>query len=77
MLLAEKKESVSIVVFEGMSDSIINQLQKFKNINFVKADISDDFEEGVENSSKVILTAKSDKQILSYTKSKTIIRQNE
>lgn len=58
LLLAEKKESVSIVVFEGMSDSIINQLQKFKNINFVKADISDDFEEGVENSSKVILTAK-------------------
>lgn len=41
-----------------MSDSIINQLQKFKNINFVKADIADDFEEGVENSSKVILTAK-------------------
>lgn len=58
LLLAEKKERVSIVVFEGMSDSIINQLQKFKNINFVKADISNDFEEGVENSSKVILTAK-------------------
>ena len=57
ILLAEKKEQLGIVVFEGMKDETINQLQKFKNIQFVKADISDEFETGVENVNKVVLVS--------------------
>lgn len=57
ILLAEKKEKISIVVFEGISESVINQLKEFTNINFVKADISSEFEQGIENSNKIIITA--------------------
>lgn len=57
LLLAEKKEQLGIVVFDGMKDETINQLQKFKNIQFVKADISDEFEAGVENVNKVVLVS--------------------
>ena len=57
VLLAEKKEQLAIVVFEGMKDETINQLQKFKNIQFVQADISDEFEAGIENVNKVVLVS--------------------
>ena len=40
-----------------MKDETINQLQKFKNIQFVKADISDEFETGIENINNVILVS--------------------
>lgn len=58
LLLAEKKSKISIAVFESPNDLVIDNLQKFKNINFVKADISDEFEVGVEDTKKVILIAK-------------------
>ncbi len=54
ILLAEKSQ-VSLIVFEKLEDKLINELTKFKNINFVKADISEEFENGLQNSSKVIL----------------------
>lgn len=54
ILLAEKNP-ISLVVFEKLEENFINELSKFKNINFVKADISEEFENGVQNSSKVIL----------------------
>lgn len=54
ILLAEKNP-ISLVIFEKPEDKFINELSKFKNINFVKADISEEFENGVQNSSKVIL----------------------
>ena len=57
VLLAKKKEQLAIVVFEGMKDETINQLQKFNNIQFVKADISDEFETGIENINNVILVS--------------------
>ena len=46
---------ISLVVFEKLEENLINELSRFKNINFVKADISEEFENGVQNSSKVIL----------------------
>lgn len=57
ILLAEKKEAISIVLFENINNHITDELQKYKNINFVKADISDEFEKGIENSDKVIIIA--------------------
>ena len=57
VLLAKKKEQLAFVVFGGMKDETINQLQKFKNIQFVKADISDEFETGIENINNVILVS--------------------
>lgn len=54
ILLAEKNP-ISLVAFEKLEDKFINELSKFKNINFVKADISEEFENGVQNSSNVIL----------------------
>lgn len=57
-LLANKNISVSLVVFEGIDDTIIKQLQQFKNINFVKADITEEFENGIENSEKIVIIAK-------------------
>lgn len=56
ILLAEKTP-ISLVVFEKLEEKFINELSKFKNINFVKADISEEFENGIQNSSKVILLA--------------------
>ena len=57
VLLAKKKEQLAFVVFGGMKDETINQLQKFKNIQFIKADISDDFETGIENINNVIIVS--------------------
>ena len=57
VLLAKKKEQLAIVVFEGMKDETIKQLQKFNNIQFVKADISDEFETGIENINNVIIVS--------------------
>ena len=57
VLLAKKKEQLAFVVFEGMKDETINQLQKFKNIQFIKADISDEFETGIENINNVLLVS--------------------
>ena len=42
-------------MFDKPDEQLINELSKFKNINFVKADISEEFEKGVQNSSKVII----------------------
>lgn len=58
ILLAEKREQISIVVFEEINDSITKLLHQFKNINFVRADVSQEFESGVEESRKVITIAK-------------------
>ena len=55
VLLAKKKEQLAFVVFGGMKDETISQLQQFKNIQFVKADISDEFETGIENINNVII----------------------
>lgn len=57
VLLANKKEQLAIVVFEGMKAETTSKLQKFNNIQFVKADISDEFETGIENINKVILVS--------------------
>ena len=58
ILLANKKEKISVVVFEKFSSEIATEIQKFNNINFVKADISEEFESGVSDADKIILTAK-------------------
>ena len=54
-MLLINKNLISLVVFEKLEEKFINELSKFKNINFVKADISEEFETEIQNSSKVIL----------------------
>jgi hypothetical protein len=58
ILLANKKEFISCILFEEVDDRIIEELKKFNNINFVKAEISEDFCNDIENSKKMILFAK-------------------
>lgn len=54
-ILLANKNLVSLIMFDKPDEQLINELSKFKNINFVKADISEEFENGVQNSSKVII----------------------
>ncbi len=57
ILLAEKNKKISIVAFEALNEALIKEFQKFKNINYVKADISEEFDMGVEDSEEVIIAA--------------------
>lgn len=58
ILLAEKKENIAFVMFDNIANPAITELQKFNNINFIKADISDEFENAVSVADKVVLSAK-------------------
>ena len=58
ILITSKKEKLSAVIFEGIDNELISELQKYQNINFVKADITDDFANGISESKKVIIIAK-------------------
>ena len=54
-ILLANKNLVSLIMFDKPDEQLIKELSKFKNISFVKADISEEFENGVQNSSKVII----------------------
>ena len=57
LLLANQDKNISLVCFENIPENIIPQLQSFRNINLIKADISGEFVESVKNSAEVIIFA--------------------
>jgi len=57
-LLANKEKTISIVMFEKIADAMLQKLQGFKNIKFVKADISDEFLTNFSNVNDVMTIAK-------------------
>ena len=84
VLLANNDKSVTIVAFSNIPNVIISELQKYRNINYVQADLTEDFVNGVSNAEKTILFVsvgktdsklyKSIKEILS-DKNKQIIKE--
>ena len=84
VLLANNDKSVTIVAFNSIPNVIISELQKYRNINYVQADLTEDFVNGISNAEKAILFVsvgktdsklyKSIKEILS-NKNKQIIKE--
>lgn len=84
VLLANNDKSVTIVAFSNIPNVIISELQKYRNINYVQADLTEDFVNGISNAEKTILFVsvgktdsklyKSIKEILS-DKNKQIIKE--
>ena len=75
---------MAIVAFNSIPNVIISELQKYRNINYVQADLTEDFVNGISNAEKTILFVsvgktdsklyKSIKEILS-NKNKQIIKE--
>ena len=84
VLLANNDKSMTIVAFSNIPNVIISELQKYRNINYVQADLTEDFVNGISNAEKTILFVsvgktdsklyKSIKEILS-NKNKQIIKE--
>ena len=84
VLLANNDKSMTIVAFSNIPNVIISELQKYRNINYVQADLTEDFVNGISNAEKTILFVsvgktdsklyKSIKEILS-DKNKQIIKE--
>ena len=56
-ILAKKDKKIACVMFEELSSFLALQLKDFKNLDFIKADISSEFVERVKNSEEVIIFA--------------------
>ena len=56
-MLAKKDKKIACVMFEELSSFLALQLKDFKNLDFIKADISAEFVERVKNSEEVIIFA--------------------
>ena len=56
-LLANSDKKIVGVLFEDLSSFLVSQLNDFKNLSFVKADISSDFVAKIRNAQKVIIFA--------------------
>ncbi len=54
-ILAKKDKKIACVMFEELSSFLALQLKDFKNLDFIKADISSEFVERVKNSEEVII----------------------
>lgn len=54
-LLANQDRQISIISFENLPENIFKELKSFKNLNFVKADISNEFVYDTKHSDKIIL----------------------
>ena len=55
LLLANANKYMSIVTFEDIPSNILSKFENIRNINFVKADISNEFVNNIAASDKVIL----------------------
>lgn len=55
LLLANADKRMSIVIFENIPSNILSKFENIRNINFVKADISNEFVNNIAASDKVIL----------------------
>lgn len=56
-LLTKKEEKISFVAFEKIEPQLIEKLSQFRNINFVKADISEEFINSVKSCDSVIIVS--------------------
>ena len=56
-LLANQDKKVSIAVFENIPQDTVEQLREFKNVNFVKADITEEFVQNIKNSEEIVIFA--------------------
>lgn len=54
-LLAKQDKQISLVLFEKLPSEIISELEKFKNLQFVNPDISNEFVTEINKTSDVIL----------------------
>lgn len=55
LLLANNDKHISIATFEDIPNNILSQFANIKNINFIKADISNEFVNNINSSDKLIL----------------------
>lgn len=55
LLLANADKRMSIITFEDIPNNILSKFENIRNINFVKADISNEFVNSIAASDKVIL----------------------
>lgn len=55
LLLANADKRMSIITFEDIPNNILSKFENIRNINFVKADISNEFVNNITASDKVIL----------------------
>ena len=55
LLLANADKLIHIVTFENIPDNIFSKFENIRNINFIKADISNEFVNSISNSNSVIL----------------------
>ena len=75
-LLTKKDEKISFVVFEKPDSILLEQLSQFRNISFVKADVSEEFINSIKISDSVIMVSrigKSDAKL--YKQVKQMIKQ--
>lgn len=54
-LLANQDKKVSIAVFDNISQNIAEHLQAYKNVNLVRADITEEFVQNIKNSDEVVV----------------------
>jgi len=57
-LLSHKDKKLAVIAFEGFSEAIIQKLQAYKNIKFVKPEISEEFIADINDTIDVITVAK-------------------
>jgi len=57
-LLANKDKQIAVVVFAKITEAMIRRLQSYKNIKFVRADISDEFLTSISESEDIMTIAK-------------------
>lgn len=55
LLLANADKFINIITFEDIPNNIFSRFENIRNINFIKADISNEFVNSIANSNKVIL----------------------
>lgn len=84
VLLSNNDKQLAVIAFSSIPNQIISELQKYRNINYVQADLTENFVAGVGSAEKAILFVsvgktdsklyKSIKEILS-DKNKQIIKE--
>ena len=83
-LLLNNDKNLTVVAFNTIPEIILNELRKFKNINYLQADLSEEFVNGINNSDGIVSFVsvgntdsalyKSIKEVLK-DKNKTIIKE--
>lgn len=56
-LLTNQNKNITLVAFEKLPTSLVENLKEFKNLNMVQADVSSNFVSGIENSTDLIIIA--------------------